>query len=103
RFIEIKDLVFEGSNQNNIELENTENISILDCEIRYTGKNAVHIIASPYFTLQNSVIQHSYNGGVFFHWSDNYAIKSNNAIISNNVFEHTFEFAGMARSSDLNG
>ncbi|MEX2513461.1 MAG: right-handed parallel beta-helix repeat-containing protein [Cyclobacteriaceae bacterium] len=96
-YIEIKELAFEGSNQNSIELEISDNISISDCEIRYSGKNAVNTIASSHFTLKNSIIQHSYNGGVFLQWKDN------NAIISNNLFDQTFMFSGMGRSNNGNG
>jgi parallel beta-helix repeat protein len=95
--VEIRDLSFLGSNENAIEIRSASNIVITGCEIKYSGKNALQAVSTSNLTLQQSLIEESYDGGVFLQWEDK------NPIIRNNVINKTYMFPGMGRNGDMVG
>lgn len=95
--VQIQDLIFSGANENMIEVRGGSNVELSGCEIKYSGKNALHAVGSSSLTLQESFIEDSYSGGVFLQWEDK------NTIIKNNVFNRTHMFPGMGRNGDMIG
>ncbi|WP_194774680.1 Ig-like domain-containing protein [Pararhodonellum marinum] len=92
-----ENLEFRGANRNAFYLTNTTRIAIKNCDIHFSGQHAIHSIVSNEMQVENNVITHSYNGGLFLQYNDV------NTRIRGNKFDQTYMFQGMGRSGDLNG
>lgn len=95
--ITFSNLSILGANENLVNLSSSSNISFISTELKFAGKNGVNAKGTKNFTIQNSLIEDTYNSGLFFQWQDD-AIK-----VLNNTFNRNFVFPGMGRNGDLNG
>ncbi len=90
--INFRNLAFIGANANTFYFSGCSNILINNCDINYSGGNAIMAINSPYLTFTNSAISNTNNNAVYLQSN------CNNALIKNNVIRNTSVIAGMGQS-----
>src|SRR5206468_989689 len=77
-------------NMNAFEINHAQNIEINNCEIHYSGNNAIDASNTDELTIQNSFIDYSnniaYNG-----------VSTSHTTIKNNNIQHTGIFPGMGK------
>ncbi len=93
KYITFSNLSFVGANAYCFNLTNSDNITISNCNINFTGIEAVRALSSQYFTLQNSRISNTNNNGVNLYWY------CNNALIQNDTITNTALIAGMNQNA----
>ncbi|WP_162418336.1 malectin domain-containing carbohydrate-binding protein [Cyclobacterium roseum] len=92
----VQDLIFLGANENNIEISQSSDISIVDCELRYSGINSIESIKGLNLLIENSIIEDSYSGAIFLRGNRNYTIR-------NNQIHRTQIFPGMGGNGNGRG
>ena len=92
-YINFNNLVFIGSNTNTFYMYKSGNISINNCDISYSGGNAIMATTTPYITVTNSTINNSNNNGIYF--SD----ACPNATVRNNAIKNTAVINGMGQNN----
>lgn len=90
--IVLKDLGFEGSNETTIEIRDAQYITIDNCSILYAGSDAVNVINSDYFTLRQTVVEHTNN--IALHIEN-----CRNTLIRNNRINKTGVHSGMGKGN----
>ena len=104
-FTNVKDaghLVFDnlhlkGANRNAFNLNHSQNVTIKNVDIDFSGEDAVFIHNLPYLTIENSKITNSLNNGLSIMQNTAYAKLVNNKIENTNLLQ------GMGRSGVGNG
>ena len=86
--IAFKDLTFTGANNLGFFIKNAGNIKVSNCEILYSGTNAVTADNTDRLTIENSIIDHSNNIGFN-------GVYCTNTILKNNKINCTGIYAGM--------
>lgn len=88
-YINFENISFHGGNQKTIQIINGQNISITNCEILYSGINAIDANLAPNLKIEKNTIT----------WSNNIAINANcsYAIIRSNKVSHTGSLRGMGQ------
>ncbi len=74
--ITFSELTFTGANSDAFNSTNSYNINILNCNILYSGNNAISAEGGSQLKIEHCVIQHSYNHAIYS-WVDNTEIRSN--------------------------
>lgn len=93
-YITIRDLTVEGGNVRNIYLQSADYITIDNCNIRYSGANAILANSScDYTTVQNCEISESNNVGIYFNGGPH-------ATITKNYISKSGFYPGMGGRSD---
>lgn len=95
--VSFSNLNFVGSNRNLINLENSNNIKVVNCDFRFAGHNSIYAHTTPDIAVSKNSFDYSLSGGMFFQFG------TPRAIIQDNTVDHTMPFQGMAQSSDLRG
>jgi parallel beta-helix repeat protein len=85
-YLTFTNINFEGANLDAIKITNSANIIIQNCNINYSGKDAINSIDCHYITVQNSTIKNSCDFAIFSSGADNYG---GNTLISNNIITNT--------------
>ena len=80
-YITIKDLEFEGANQEGISLSVTAGVKIENCYIHNSGTNAIRARASVAAIVQNNILHDNFNGAVDFDDSGN----SDGRVLNNKI------------------
>ena len=91
-YIKFDNITFKGSNKNTFVIRGSLNITIQNCDIDYSGKNAIwggHNIgsSSATFILQNSTINHTNNNAIVLSTEFTGALISNNSIRNTGIYE----------------
>jgi hypothetical protein len=91
-FLSFIGLSFQGANFIGIKIDSTNSISIKNCSIRYSGRNAIEGVYCNNITVQNDTIENTLNSammlfGVFNHADTNY-------------IHNTAIFAGMGKNGN---
>jgi len=90
-YLTFDNISFEGANSDAFNISFSNNIIIQNCDITYSGDDAVYCYPnSPNLTVQNCFINHSNNAGIN-------AASTDNAVIRNNTVNNTGIFAGMGK------
>ena len=90
-YLTFDNISFEGANSDAFNISFSNNIVIQNCDITYSGDDAVYCYPnSPNLTVQNCFINHSNNAGIN-------AASTDNAVIRNNTVNNTGIFAGMGK------
>lgn len=63
-FITFDNLSFQGADKEAFQLQHSNNITILNCTIRYTGFDAIAATSSSHVTIYNCMIDYSGNSGI---------------------------------------
>ncbi len=92
-YITFSNLSFTGANSYAFDLTNSNNITIDNCTINFTGIDGVRALSSAYFTFKNSTVSNTNNNALNLYWY------CNNALITDNTFQNTGTRAGMGQSS----
>ena len=95
--LSFSNLNFSGSNGNLINLENSNNIRVEDCDFNFAGQNAIYAHTTPDIQIRRNSIAYSLSGGIFFQFG------TPRALIEENSINYTMPFQGMSESSDLRG
>lgn len=90
-------LAIIGANGTGVNIKFGSNITIQECDIKFSGQNGVDAKFHPNFTIKNSTISNSNNSGIDLGYSGDYAT------IRNNKITNTYIFAGLGRSGDGHG
>ncbi len=91
-FITFSNLNFTGANSYAFDLTNSNNITIDNCTINFTGIDGVRALSSAYFTFKNSTVSNTNNNALNLYWY------CNNALITDNTFQNTGTRAGMGQN-----
>lgn len=90
-YITFDNLAFEGANSDALNLSYSSNIIIQNCDISFSGQDAIYCYPNaPGIIIQNCIINHSNNAGIN-------AATSANALIKNNTVNNTGIFPGIAK------
>ncbi len=92
-YVTFNNITFTGANSYTFNLTNSNNITVNNCNISFTGIDAIKALSSNYFTLTNSTINNSNNDGLNLYWSCNYAN------IQYNTITNTALIAGMGQNN----
>jgi len=95
--ITFNNLSLKGANANLLNVQNSANIQVTNCQLKFAGQNAMYAHTTPDILFRNNEVDYSLSGGLFFQFS------TPRTIIEGNVINHTMPFQGMANSSDLKG
>jgi len=95
KYISFNNLCFKGSNMKTFQVDNTQNISIVDCSIIFSGMDAITGYGIKNILIKNDSISYI-NNNVLFSYS------CTNATITNNVIKNNALFAGMGQGDDGN-
>lgn len=95
--ITFSNIAILGGNENVVNITGSSNVTFDAIDLKFAGKNGINTVTTKYFTLQNSLIEDTYNSSLHMQWQDV------NAKIINNTFNRNFEFAGMGINGDMNG
>ncbi|HZG25630.1 MAG TPA: right-handed parallel beta-helix repeat-containing protein, partial [Chitinophagaceae bacterium] len=93
-FITIENLELRGGNECNIRMDITKGLTILNCDIMFSGADGVKgkdVITD--FTFKNNTINHSLNGGLNLYGCTN-------GVITGNNIRNSGMLPGMGRSGD---
>lgn len=93
----IRDIHFKGSNEATATVENSKNISFINCNFSESGIYGVYAMSTDSLKILHSNFTNHLNGGVFLRWNDN------NPSIINSTFYNTFPFSGMGQNGDMQG
>ena len=96
-FIVFNNLVFTGSNINTFDISSSSNSSINNCDISYSGTDAVSGSSTTNMKIENNTITNSNNNAISFAYDCNYAAFRNNKI------KNTTTFAGMCSNGNTTG
>jgi hypothetical protein len=88
-YINFENLSFHGGNQKTIQIINSQNISISNCEIFYSGMNAIDANIAPNLMIERNVINYSNNLAIH--------VNCTNSIIRSNKISHTGSLRGMGQ------
>ncbi len=91
-YVTFENLSFTGAGENSFHIVNSKNIEILNCEILYSGGDAVSASFSPFLTIENCLINYSLNGAL------NLDVGCTYAILKGNHIKNTGLFPGMGKS-----
>ncbi|MDQ2752481.1 MAG: right-handed parallel beta-helix repeat-containing protein, partial [Bacteroidota bacterium] len=92
-YVTFSNLSFQGANSYTFKLTNSNNITVNNCNINFTGIDAINALSSGYFTLSNSTISNTNNDGINMYWY------CNNAVIQNNTVTNTAIIPGMGQNA----
>ncbi len=95
--LSFSNLSLKGANVNILNVENSGNVQIVNCQLMFAGQNGIYAHTSPDVSIKNNEINYSLSGGLFFPFG------TERAVIEDNTIDHTMPFQGMANSSDLKG
>ena len=91
-YLTFDNISFEGANSDAFNISYSNNIVIQNCDISFSGDDAVYCYPNaPSVNVLNCIINHSNNAGIN-------AASSDNAVIRNNTVSNTGIFAGMGKS-----
>lgn len=93
-YLVFDNLMFEGANKFGFLINASNNITIQNCNFDNSGNDAIRCESCDYFTLTNSIINHTLNDAIDLGYS------SNNSSITNNIIRNTGYIAGMGGSGD---
>ena len=97
QYITFDNIEFEGSNSKTFRFDNCTNIKINNCNIVYSGTDAIHFWNdnSPYITISNNIISNSNNNAIT-------VANSKNCTIQNNTITNTGVIPGTGSSGGGN-
>ncbi|MEO5893413.1 MAG: PA14 domain-containing protein [Ferruginibacter sp.] len=81
---------FEGANENAFNIVSSTAVSIIDCDIFFSGMDAINASKSTGINVQNSFINYTNNNALTF-------VACSNSIIKNNKINGTGTFPGMGK------
>ncbi|MDR7131761.1 hypothetical protein J2X69_004126 [Algoriphagus sp. 4150] len=90
-------LSLKGANVNILNVENSGNVQVVNCQLMFAGRNGIYAHTTPDILVRNNEIDYSLSGGLFFPFG------TERSVIEDNTIDHTMPFQGMASSSDLKG
>ncbi|MGY4539593.1 hypothetical protein ACVW0P_004028 [Mucilaginibacter sp. UYNi724] len=90
--ISFENITFSGAGANAFKIIQSKSISITNCNIQYSGTEAIFASFSPFLTVKNCIINNSLSGGV------NIDVGCTNASVLNNTIKNTGLMAGMGKS-----
>ena len=93
-FITFNGLSFQGSNENVFLVSGGQHVVIINCDIDYSGSNAIYTMHSTYLNVENNTINYTNNNAIEVYSS------SNHSSILNNVIKNTGIIPGMTKNSD---
>lgn len=88
---------FKGANKQAFNIIRSTNFTIRNCDIEFSGENAIVIENAPTVILENNKIQNTLNNAIDLRGN------TSNSIIKNNKIENTGVFSGMGKSGIDNG
>jgi parallel beta-helix repeat protein len=97
-YIVFDNLQIKGANVNGFLIKNGSNINIKNCNILFSGRDAVKIANHKNIDIENCTIANSNNNGIDLGFNG-----SSNATIRNNTIINTSVIAGMGGSGDGKG
>ena len=90
--VTIDNIAFEGSNMQSFQINNCNNSTVKNCDISFSGFNAVKLFATTYFTFTGNTITNTNNNSF-------YAITENSTITANTI-RNTGLWAGMGNDDN---
>lgn len=96
-YITLDNLSFEGANIYGIQIRNSDYVTIQNCSIEFTGRNAIYGPwwgSSPYCKINNNTIRNTNNNAIVL-WGDH-----TYASVTNNKISNTGLLIGMGVSGD---
>ena len=91
-YVNFNNLSFMGSNENTFFVKFCKNITINNCDIKYSGGNAIMANNTPYMTVTNTTVSNTNNNGIYLQ------DVCNNATVRNNFVLNTAVINGMGQS-----
>lgn len=93
-FITFDNLSFQGADKEAFQIQHSNNITIRNCTIEYTGFDAIAALSSSRVTIYNCVIDHSGNSGI------RTGSECSRSLIRKNRVNHSGVIAGMGLSNN---
>lgn len=90
--ISFENITFSGAGANAFKITQAKSINITNCNIQYSGTEAIFASYSPFLTVKNCTIYNSLSGGV------NIDVGCTSAVVVNNTIKNTGLIAGMGKS-----
>ncbi|MFC5537886.1 right-handed parallel beta-helix repeat-containing protein, partial [Rhodocytophaga aerolata] len=94
-YLKFDNLAFEGFNFRTFDVERTTDVTVANCNITFSGGDAVYGFYTKNFTLENSVINNTYNDVVSMTW------ECPGATIRNNQIKNVGYIVGMGGSNNF--
>ncbi|HLK28106.1 MAG TPA: right-handed parallel beta-helix repeat-containing protein [Puia sp.] len=91
-FITFDNISFEGANISTFWIRNSKNITIRNCDVDFSGTDAINASGSPYLEISNSFFNHSQNDAITLDSS------CRSALIKNNIIKNTGLMPGMGKN-----
>jgi len=93
--LSFNNLAFQGANLRTFDVNNTNGISVVGCDILFSGGDAISGSNAQNTKLENSTITHTYSTAFALVW------QCPGATVKNNVVKNTGFLAGMGQSGDF--
>ncbi|MBD0256043.1 MAG: right-handed parallel beta-helix repeat-containing protein, partial [Cytophagales bacterium] len=93
--LSFSNLAFQGANLKTFDVNNTNGISVVGCDILFSGGDAISGTNAQNTKLENSTITHTYSTAFGLIW------QCPGATVKNNVIKNTGFLAGMGQSGDF--
>ncbi len=91
-YVTFSNITFTGANSYTFNLTNSNNITVNNCNINFTGIDGVKALSSNYFRLANTTVYNSNNDGINMYWN------CNNTVIQYDTLKNTALIAGMGQN-----
>lgn len=91
-YITFNNLSFTGSNENTFFVKFCSNISISNCDINYSGGNAIMANNTPYMNVSGTTVNNTNNNGIYLQ------DRCSNATVRNNLVKNTAIINGMGQN-----
>ncbi|MEO7801443.1 MAG: right-handed parallel beta-helix repeat-containing protein [Ginsengibacter sp.] len=95
-YLNFYDLTLDGSNLNGFDINSSENISVINCNIQHAGRDGIRGTKCKNLTVDNSFVSNCYNDGIN-------VLGSSSSLIKNNVVKNTYMIAGLGGSGNVKG
>ncbi len=93
-YITFNNITFQGANSYAFNLTHANNITVNNCNVNFTGIDAVNAISCNYFRLEYCEIYNTNNNGTNLYWNCNYTV------IQNDTLKNTALIAGMGQNGN---